>query len=74
MHKAVVPAIRRRKISGAEGMVGMVGKVTESLSPSGTVKIKGEYWSARSVKGNIDAGESVEVVDIDGLNLQVRKQ
>jgi membrane-bound serine protease (ClpP class) len=74
MHKAVVPAIMRRGVTGAEGMVGMIGKVTEPLKPKGTVKIKDEYWNARSAAGNIDAGESVEVVDIEGLNLKVRKK
>jgi len=29
MHKAVVPAIRRRKMTGAEGMIGMRGMVTQ---------------------------------------------
>ena len=56
MHQAVVPAIRRRKVSGAEGMIGMIGKVTESLNPSGTVKIKGEYWKAKVIKGEIEIG------------------
>jgi membrane-bound serine protease (ClpP class) len=74
MHKAVVPAIRRRKLTGAEGMVGMLGIVAAPLKPKGTVKIKGEYWNASSVAGNIEAGESVEVVDIEGLHLKVRKK
>ncbi|MHB8104509.1 MAG: NfeD family protein [Dehalococcoidales bacterium] len=74
MHRAIVPIIKRRKIHGAEGMIGMTGKVMESLNPIGTVKIKDEYWNARSIKGNIDAGESIEVIDIDGLLLKVRKK
>ena len=74
MHKAVVPAIRRRKTTGAEGMIGMIGKVAETLKPTGTVKIKGEYWKARSVEGEIKLGENVEVLRIAGLNLEVRKK
>ncbi|OGN94716.1 MAG: hypothetical protein A2Y89_01195 [Chloroflexi bacterium RBG_13_51_18] len=74
MHKAVVPAIRRRKISGAEGMIGMIGKVTEPLKPMGTVKIKDEYWTAISTEGDVDTGEDVEVTAINGLNLEVRKK
>jgi membrane-bound serine protease (ClpP class) len=74
MHKAVVPALRRRKVTGTEGMVGMVGKVTEPLVPAGMVKVKDEYWKARSVEGDIDVGEEVEVVGIAGLRLEVRRK
>jgi membrane-bound ClpP family serine protease len=74
MHKAVVPAIRRRKVSGAEGMIGMTGEVTEPLKPKGIVKIKGEYWQAVCTEGDVDKGEDVEVSGIKGLNLEVRKK
>ncbi len=73
MHKTVVPAIRRRKLTGAEGMIGMTGKVIEPLKPVGTVKIKGEYWKAKAIEGEVEIGEDVEVVDINGLDLEVRK-
>jgi membrane-bound serine protease (ClpP class) len=74
MHKAVVPSLRRKKLTGNEGMIGMIGKVTEPLSPQGTVKIKDEYWKARSVEEDIVIGEEVEVVGIMGLSLEVRKK
>jgi membrane-bound ClpP family serine protease len=74
MHKAVVPALRRRKVTGSEGMIGMTGKVTEALRPSGTVMIKDEYWQAKSIEGNIETGDTVEVTGIHGLNLEVRKK
>jgi membrane-bound serine protease (ClpP class) len=74
MHKAVVPAIRRRKISGAEGMIGMTGTVTEPLKPAGTILVKGEYWQAKSIEGNLEIGDMVEVTGIRGLNLEVRKK
>jgi membrane protein implicated in regulation of membrane protease activity len=74
MHKAVIPALRRRKVIGAEGMIGMIGQVTEPLRPRGMVKIKGEYWKAICVEGNVDKGEDVEVLGITGLNLEVRKK
>jgi membrane-bound serine protease (ClpP class) len=74
MHRAVIPAIRRRKVTGAEGMLGMTGQVTETLGPSGTVKIKGEYWKATSTDGNIKVGEPVEVTGINGLELEVKKK
>jgi membrane-bound ClpP family serine protease len=74
MHKVIIPAIRRRKLDGAEGMIGMAGKVIESLKPVGMVKIKGEYWSARSTGDDIEIDDAVEVVGINGLVLEVRKK
>jgi membrane-bound serine protease (ClpP class) len=74
MHKAVIPAIRRRKVTGAEGMIGATGKVTETLNPAGTIIIKGEYWKASSIRGIIDIGHDVEVVAIKGLNLEVKEK
>jgi membrane-bound serine protease (ClpP class) len=74
MHKVVIPAIRRRAVSGAEGMIGMTGRVTESLKPKGTVKIKDEFWRAKAVEDEIEVGEDVEVVGINGLDLKVKRK
>jgi membrane-bound ClpP family serine protease len=74
LHRAVIPAIRRRKISGAEGMIGSIGKVTQPLKPKGIVKIHDEYWKATCIDGDADTGEDVEVQSINGLNLEVRKK
>jgi membrane-bound ClpP family serine protease len=74
MHRALVPSLRRRKVTGAEGMLGMVGRVTEPLKPKGVVKVKDEYWKARSLDGDIGMGEEVEVVGIAGLNLEVKRK
>jgi membrane-bound serine protease (ClpP class) len=74
MHKAVIPSLRRRRVTGAEGMIGMAGKVTEPCRPKGRVKIKDEYWQARSVEGDLDIGENIVVVGIDRLVLEVRRK
>lgn len=74
MHRAVVPSLRRGKLTSAEGMIGLTGEVMEPLKPEGTVKIKGEYWKARSVEGDIGVGDAVEVTGIDGLNLEVKRK
>jgi membrane-bound ClpP family serine protease len=74
MHKAVIPSLRRKKVAGSEGMIGTVGMVMEPLNPEGTVKIKDEYWKARSVEGNIMVGEEVEVMGIIGLKLEVKRK
>jgi len=74
MHKAVIPSLRRRRVTGREGMIGMTGRVTQPLEPNGMVLIKGEYWQAKSAEGKIEIGEHVEVVGIDGLEVEVRKK
>lgn len=74
VHRAVVPSLRRKKVTGAEGMVGLTGEVAQSLQPKGVVKIKGEYWKARAVEGEIGTGEDVEVLAIKGLDLEVRRK
>ncbi len=66
-------AQRRKPISGREGMIGEKGVVKTRLSPQGTILVHGELWKAVSLNGEIEEGESVEVVGIDGLTLKVRR-
>ena len=66
VNRAVLLSLRRKKVTGAEGMVGMVGKVVRPLRPGGVIKIGSEYWQAKSLNGNIGAGEEVEIVEIEG--------
>jgi membrane-bound ClpP family serine protease len=68
----LVPAYRRRKTTGAEGLVGLRGCVIEALEPEGVVKICNEYWKAISVEGKVQSGDIVEVISVSGLRLQVR--
>jgi membrane-bound serine protease (ClpP class) len=74
VHRAIVPSLRRRQVSGREGMLGLKGEVVQDLKPKGVVKVKDEYWQARSSGGgDIAAGEEVEVTGIEGLRLEVRR-
>lgn len=72
MHRAVVFSLRRKKIAGREGMIGLTGEVTQALKPKGVIKVADEYWKAVSVSGDIDVGGEVEVVGINGLSLEVK--
>ena len=72
IHRAIIPSLRKKKITGSEGMVGLEGEVIESLTPVGLVRIRGEYWKAKSVGEHIAAGEEVEVLGLDGLTLRVK--
>ncbi len=74
MHRAVVPAVRRRKVTGREGMIGVTGQVTRCLEPKGMVRIEGEYWRAVSIEGRIESGEDIEVIRVIGLEVEVRKK
>ncbi len=59
-------------ITGREGMIGKIGEVESSLDPTGIVKVDNEIWKARLEGGEVQAGESVEVLDVEGLTLKVR--
>lgn len=66
-------AQRRKPVSGKEGMIGERGVAKTRLSPTGTVLVHGELWRAVSLTGEIKEGERVEVVEVDGLTLKVKK-
>ncbi len=74
IHKAIVPGLRRRKVTGAEALLGETGVVTQALNPQGMIKIQDEYWKAKSVEGTINEGEQVEVLGISGLIMEVKRK
>ena len=74
MHKAVIPALRKKKVTGSEGMIGMTGEVTETCCPKGTIKIHDEYWKAVSIEDDIVIGEEIEVVGINRLVLEIKRK
>jgi membrane-bound ClpP family serine protease len=74
VHRAVVPSLRRCKVTGAEGMIGQTGCVIESLHPRGIIKVEDEYWKAIAMDGDIEAGGQVEVRGIAGLVLEVKRK
>jgi len=62
--------------SGVQTLVGRTGFAKNDFSPAGQVQIESELWSAEPVDGSgqIRQGESVEVVEVKGLRLKVRKK
>lgn len=74
IHRAIVPSLLRKKVVGKEGMIGLIGEVAQPLKPKGVIKVGDEYWKAKSLSGDIDIGEEVEIVDIDGLSLEVESK
>jgi membrane-bound serine protease (ClpP class) len=51
-------------------MIGLKGKAVTEVAGEGRVMVHGEYWWARA-RGRIAEGESVRVVGIDGMTLEV---
>jgi len=74
VHKVVIPSFHVKQVTGSEGMVGLEGEVIESLTPTGVIRVEGEYWKAKSVGESIPAGESVEVLGLNKLILEVKRK
>ncbi len=69
-----VRAHRLQPASGAEGMIGEIGKVRRLLDEPGEAKVfvHGEYWDA-TVEGEVAAGDRVEVLAVEGLRVRVKR-
>lgn len=50
---------------------GVHGTAITDLDLEGTVKVRGESWSARSLNGRIPAGTTVQVINARGVRLEV---
>ena len=60
------------KRTGKEAMIGATGAAQAAIGPDGgTVFLQGEYWNASS-DVPVEAGTTVEVVEVKGLTLKVR--
>ena len=62
----------RRKVVGAQTLVGQEAEVLGPCRPTGQVRIGGEIWQARCEAG-ADAGETVRVIGLNGLTLLVER-
>lgn len=72
--KLAVKAQKKLPTTGAEGMLGLTGKVTEDLTPEGFVLVRGEIWKAKALGGKtILQGKEVKVTGISGLTLLVEE-
>ncbi len=71
-----MPAMVRTRFStptiGREWMVGELGEAVDDVDPEGTVRVRDSVWRARTNRATpILAGEQLEVVEVDGLLLEV---
>jgi membrane-bound serine protease (ClpP class) len=65
-------AYRNRPRTGSEGLLGETGVVRARLDPEGLVFVHGETWRAWADE-EIEPDERVEVVEVRGLRLRVRR-
>jgi membrane-bound serine protease (ClpP class) len=66
-------AQRRQPVTGIEGLIGAVGETRTPLTPTGSVFVQGERWSAVSEDGtDLPARVPVRVVAAQGFQLLVR--
>jgi membrane-bound serine protease (ClpP class) len=71
---AIIRGQRRRKVTGAEGMIGEIAIAKTALDPTGTVLAEGELWTAASEGGRVAPGEEVIISKVEGLKLWVAKK
>ena len=67
-------AQRQRPVTGTAGMLQEVGKALTSIDPGGVGRVQahGEIWTATAAE-HVSAGDRVEVVDVTGLLLKVKR-
>jgi membrane-bound serine protease (ClpP class) len=71
---AIIRGQRRRKATGAEGMIGGIAIAKTPLDPTGTVLAQGELWTAASEGGRVAPGEEVIITKVEALKLWVTKK
>jgi membrane-bound serine protease (ClpP class) len=72
-----VRALRAPVRMGEESLIGKTGTAKTSVDEAGgQVQLQSELWSAESVAGSekIRKGDTVEVVEVKGLRLKIRKK
>jgi len=65
-------AQKRSAVIGPGSMVNLTGKARTNIAPRGQVIVNGELWQAESTE-KIKAGETIKVIEVKGLILQIRK-
>lgn len=72
--RKVMTARRLPVKTGRQAMIGETGHSRTRLDPLGQVFVRGEIWSAEASEGEIiEKGEEIEIVDVKGLMLKVKK-
>ena len=72
-------ALRSQRVplrTGRESLPGASGTALSEIDPRGQVQVHSEQWSAELAEGekNIQQGQAIEVVELQGLRLIVRRK
>jgi membrane-bound serine protease (ClpP class) len=69
---ALIRSMKQKVTTGVAGMIGLIGLADSDIQMSGRVRVRGEYWTARS-DIPIPAGRPVKVLAVDNLKLKVEE-
>jgi len=69
---ALFRSFTQKVTTGDQGMVGLIGIADTDLHKGGRIKVRGEYWTARSASP-IPAGKTVRVLSVENLVLNVEE-
>lgn len=69
---AMFKSLKQAVTTGDVGMVGLIGIADTEINSGGRVKVRGEYWAARS-STPIPPGRPVRVIGVDNLLLKVEE-
>lgn len=62
---------RKKSLSGAPGMIGLVGEVKEWKRTEGKIFVHGELWNAAS-EASLSPGDKAVILEVDGLTLKIK--
>ncbi len=66
-----VQALRKRTLTGREGMVGLIGSAKTDLGPHGKIFVQGEIWNAVS-SSPVPEGQPIQITHLEGLTAHVK--
>jgi membrane-bound serine protease (ClpP class) len=69
----VIKSIRKKVVTGNQGLMGLEAVVTVALAPEGKVFVEGEIWNA-TADDKIKKDEKVVIEKVDGMLLHVRRK
>jgi membrane-bound serine protease (ClpP class) len=69
---ALFKSLRQKVATGDQGMVGLIGIADSDIHQSGRIRVRGEYWTARS-SSPIARGRTVRVLEVENLMLKVEE-
>ena len=69
---AMFKSLKQAVTTGDVGMVGLIGIADTEINSGGRVRVRGEYWAARS-STPIPPGRPVRVIGVDNLLLKVEE-